>query len=408
MDTLRQDLRFAARLLWKDRTFAVTAIATLALCIGANAAIFTVVRSVLLRPLPYAEADRLILATDRFPGAGVDRAGTSVPNYLDGLTAIRAFESQALYQWAGFAVGEGSAAEGVTGMDVTPSFFKVLRTPVHRGRLFTEDDAQEGKNRVALLSFAYWQRAHAGNASIVGRDIRLNAERYTVVGVLPEGFAFLNPDIAVWTPLAFTTEQRSEDARYSQNHELIARLAPGATLAQAQQQVNALVKRNIENAGSLKSLLTNARYNTLLTPLEVDVVRQVRRTLHLLWGGVLFVLLIAAANITNLVLVRASGRMKELATRQALGAGRARMARQLLTETLLLTIVGGALGLGLGVWSLEGLSSLGLAELPRGHEYPNGLDGGGVHLRPCGAAGDHHQRGAAGAACRAQPQPRDA
>src|SRR5262245_4036475 len=138
MDTLRQDLRFTLRLLWKDRSFAATAILTLALCIGANTTIFTVVRSVLLRPLPYAESSRLVISYDSFPGAGAVRAATSVPNYLDRLTGVRAFESQALYQYGGFTVGQGTSAEGVGALRVTPSFFKVLRVPAHRGRLFTE------------------------------------------------------------------------------------------------------------------------------------------------------------------------------------------------------------------------------------------------------------------------------
>jgi predicted permease len=368
MDTLLQDLRFALRLLWKDRSFAATAILTLAICLGANAAIFTVVRSVLLRPLPYPEADRLVFAYDGFPGAGVDRAGTSVPNYLDRLTAVKAFESQALYQFGSFTTGQGASAESVASMGVTPSYFQVLRTPAYRGRLFTEENAREGYDRVVILSFGYWQRAFGSSDAAIGRDLRLNGERYSIIGVMPDGFQALYPWVQIWAPVTFSAEQRSEDARYSQNHDQIARLAPGATLAQAQQQIDALTRRNIENAGQLKELIVNSGYNTKLVPLEADIVRSVRRTLHLLWGGVLFVLLIAAANITNLVLVRASGRMKELATRHALGAGRGRVARQLLTETLLLTAIGSLLGLLLGWWALRWVSSLGLTDLPRGHE----------------------------------------
>jgi predicted permease len=368
MDTLRHDLRFALRLLWKDRAFAATALLTLALCIGANTAIFTVVRSVLLRPLPYPEAHRLVFAYDSFPGAGVERAGTSVPNYLDRLKAVTAFEAQALYTHNGFSVGQGAATEGITGLAVTPSFFRVLGVSPFRGRAFTEDEAVEGRARVAILSHAYWQRAYASRDSAIGQDIRLGGERYTIVGVMPEGFAFPGPYISILTPATFSAEQKSEDSRYSQNHEEVARLAPAATIAQAQQQIDALTRANVEAAGQLKPLLVNAGYRSRLVGLEADTVRSVRSVLHLLWGGVLFVLLIAAANITNLVLVRASGRMKELATRHALGAGRRRIARQLLTETLVLTVAGGILGLALGWWSLGGLTALGLDELPRGHE----------------------------------------
>ncbi len=229
MDTLRHDLRLALRLLWKDRGFAVTALLTLAICIGANTAIFTVVRSVLLRPLPYPDADRLVFSYDRFPGAGVERAGTSVPNYRDRLELVSAFESQALYQWTGYTVGQGESAEGVTALNVTPSFFDVLETSAHRGRTFTPEEAVAGRARVAILSFAYWQRAHAGSDAAIGRDIRLNGQNYAIVGVMPERFAFANADIALWTPVVFTDEERTEDARWSQNHEQIARLAPGAT-----------------------------------------------------------------------------------------------------------------------------------------------------------------------------------
>jgi predicted permease len=368
MDTLRQDLRFASRFLWKDRSFAATVILTLALCVGANTAIFSVVRSVLLRPLPYPESGQLVVAYDSFPGAGVERAGTSVPNYLDRQTSIRAFESQALYQSMGFTIGEGTSAEGVAGMAVTPSFFHVLRASPHRGRLFTEQEGIEGHARVAILSFGYWQRAFSGRDDAIGRDVRLNGERYAVVGVMPDRFTFLNPDVTIWVPTTFSAEQRAEESRYSQNHSSIARLATGQTIAQAQQQIDAQTTRNIATAGPLQTLLVNARYHSVLAPLEADVVRSVRGTLYLLWGGVLFVLLIAAANITNLVLVRASGRTKELATRHALGAGHGRMARQLLTETLLLSILGGLAGLALGGWSLGWLSALGLADLPRGRE----------------------------------------
>ena len=325
MDTLRQDLRFAFRLLWKDRAFALTTLLTLALCIGANTAIFTVVRSVLLRPLPYPEAGRLVSMYDSFPGAGVERAGTSVPNYFDRLPLTSLLESQALYQFGGFRVGEGASAEGVASMEVTPSFFRVLRTNAVRGRLFTEDEGQLGRHRVAVLSYTFAQRQPGGLDGIVGRDLRLNDELYTVVGVLPQDFTFFNPDLRVWVPLAFTDKQRSEEARHSQNHEEIGRLAPGATLTQAQARIDALNAVIVERAGPLKQALINAGYHTKLVPLEADVVRKVRASLQLLWGGVLFVLLIAAVNITNLSLVRASGRLKELATRHALGADRARV-----------------------------------------------------------------------------------
>ena len=368
MERLAQDLRFALRLFRKDRAFALTTILTLALCIGANTAIFTVVRSVLLRPLPYPESDRLVFLYESFPGAGVERAGTSVPNYFDRLTLTDVFESQALYQSGGFRVGQGAAAEGVASMNVTPSFFTVLKVQAARGRLFTEDEGTPGRNRVAVLSWAFARRQPGGVDGIVGRELLLNDDRYTVVGVMPETFTFLNPENRLWVPLAFTEAERADDRRYSQNHDEIARLAPGATLAQARPRIEAQTARNIEQAGPLKSALVNAGYRTEIGSFTADLVRNVRSALQMLWGGVACLLLIAAVNIANLSLARATGRMKEVATRHALGAARARVVRQLVTETTLLTFVGGALGLVLGFWSLGALTTLGLADIPRAHE----------------------------------------
>jgi predicted permease len=368
MDRLRQDLKFALRVFWKDRTFTLTTVLTLAVCIGANAGTFTIVRSVLLRPLPYPESNRLVSLYESFPGAGVERAGTAVPNYFDKLAFTDVFDSVALYQFAGAAVGEGATAEGVASIRVTPSFFKVLRANAVRGRLFTEEDGTPGKNRVVLLSYAFARRQPGGLDGIVGRQLRLDKTPYTVVGVLPETFKFMNPEIRVWTPLAFTAEERGDDRRYSQNHEEIARLAAGVTLEQVKARTDAFTARNIERAGPLKTALVNAGYDTRVVFLDADVVRNVRSSIQIMWLGVACLLLIAAVNITNLSLARASGRLKEVATRHALGAGRRRMIRQLVTETTVLTLLGGLLGLALGYWSLGTLSWLGLTEIPRADE----------------------------------------
>jgi predicted permease len=364
MDRLRQDIAFALRLLTKDRAFAITTILTLAVCLGANAAIFTVVRSVLLRPLPYPEAERLVFEYDAFPGAGVERAGTSIPNYYDRLAFTDAFESQALYQSSGARVGTGPGAEGVASMDVTPSFFRVLRTRALRGRLFTEDDGQTGRNQVVVLAADYAERM----PGVVGRQLRLNDQPCTVIGVAERGFLFLDPKIRLWMPLAFTPQQRGEDNRYSQNHQMIGRLAPGATVELAQARVDALNAQLLERAGSMRSILESAGYATKIVPLKADLVRNVAASLQLLWGGVLFVLLIAAVNITNLALVRANGRLREIATRHALGAGRSRVIRQLVTEATLLTLAGGALGFALASWGVEALTRSGFADLPRSAE----------------------------------------
>ena len=368
METLRQDVVYALRSLRRDRAFAAAVVLTLAVCLGANSAIFTVVQSVLLRPLPYPASERLVFMFDAFPGAGVERAGTSVPNYFDRVPLGDVFDSVALYQQGGFRVGKGAGAEGVASMSVTPSFFTVLRTTAVRGRVFTEEEATPGRDKVVVLSHAFAARQPGGIDAAVGRQLYLDDILHTVVGVAPPDFTFQNAEVRLWVPLAFTAEQRSEDARHSQNHDAIGRLASGATIEQAQARIDAMNAGIVERSGALRTALINAGYHTRVVAFDEDLVRNVQAALRLLWGGALFVVLIAAVNITNLSLVRASGRFKELATRTALGAGSGRVARQLVTEALVLTVAGGALGLLLGYWSLDALAWLGLSELPRAHE----------------------------------------
>ena len=373
MDVFRQDLLFALRVLRKDRAYAAAVILTLAICLGANTAIFTVVRSVLQRPLPYADSSRLVSTYDGFPGAGVERAGTSVPNYMDRRGMTDVFSGVALYQWWGFKFGQGTGTEQISSMNVTPSFFPVLGANAQRGRLLSEDEATPGKHKVAVLSHAFAAKQPAGIDGMVGRDIRLNDELYRVVGVLPPAFHFLSPEVAVFTPLAFRPEELGEDRRWSQNHEMIGRLAPGVSIQRAQARLDAQNQRYMERAGPLAPLLKDAGYHTALLSLEGDLVRNVRSALQMLWGGVVFVVLIAAVNIANLSLVRANGRMKELATRNAIGAGGRRIAKQLITEATLLTLIGAACGVGLGFLSLNAIEWIGFTDLPRAHEI--GLDG---------------------------------
>jgi predicted permease len=368
VETLRQDLIFALRLLRRDGAYTVTVVLTLAICLGANAAIFTVVRSVLFRPLPYPESHRLVVTYDSFAGAGVERAGTSVPNYMDRAALTHTFDSVALYRPRGLDAGDAGTVERLAAQQVTPSFFTVLRATPARGRFFSEAESQDGQGNVVVISHDYWTGKLGGREDVIGQDLRLNGRPYRIVGVTAQRFVFLDPEVKVWIPSTFTAEQKAEDARYSQDHDAIARLAQGASLQQAQTQADALTAANLERAGSLKPTLLNARYRTVVVPLEADVVRNVRSALRLLWGAALFVLLIAAVNVTNLALVRTGGRLKEIATRHAIGAGRTRVLRQLLTETTLLTALGGALGLVLASWALTGLSWIGLDDLPRGHE----------------------------------------
>ena len=373
MERLRQDVRFAVRLLLKDRAFTLTALVTLAICIGANATIFSVVSSVLLRPLAVPEPERLVLMHNSYPRAGVERASNGVPDYHDRLRELDAFEEQALYNTRGLTVGIEGDPQRLLGMVATPSLLRILEARPIQGRIFTEAEGEVGNDRKTVLTYGLWQRLYAGKSEAVGQELRINGQPYSIVGVLPAGFEFLNPEVELWIPAAFSAEEKSDDSRHSNNWSMVGRLRPGATAALAQQQVDALNARNMERFPHFKEILTNAGFHTVAVPLQEDMVRGIRNTLYLLWGGVLFLLLIGVVNLANLALVRSSGRVRELATRQALGADLGRLTRQLLTETVLLTVLGGALGLAAGYWGVTALSELGLERLPRGSEVR--LDG---------------------------------
>ncbi len=370
MDRLFQDLRFAVRLFFKDRVFTLTTAATVALCVAANTAIFAIVNSVLLKPLPFPEPGRILTIFNAYPGAGVHRASNGVPDYYDRLRDASAFLEVAMYRTAGVTVGgqEQGEAQRISSMPVTPSFFRLLGAGVLRGRTFTEEDAEIGKERKVILSYGLWQRVFGASDDAIGRDLRINGNPYTVVGVMPQGWHFIDPEIELWTPAAFTAEQRSDAGRHSNNWQQIGRLRPGATLQQAQSQIDAINARNLERLPELKQVLINAGFNTQVKSFQDDLVEGSRRTLYLLWSGALFVLVIGCVNVANLVSVRASTRLREMATRHALGASTQRLSRQMLTETIVLAIVGGAFGIALGRWALTAVTLLGFDELPRGSE----------------------------------------
>ncbi|HEY2431875.1 MAG TPA: ABC transporter permease [Vicinamibacterales bacterium] len=362
------DLRFAARLLWKDRGFTATAMATLAVCIGANAAIFAVVNAVLLQPLPVPHAEQLVHMSNEYPGAGVvdGHGSTGVPDYYDRLRETDVFQEQALYNSRGVTLSGNGEAQRIVAMAATPSLLRMLQVQPVRGRAFSDAEGEIGKTSSVVLTYAAWQQWFAGQDAALGQTLRLNGQPYTIVGVLPRGFGFLEPDVKIWIPVAFTADEKSDESRHSNNWTYIARLKPGATLEQARQQIDALNARNLDRFPQLKQILINAGFHTMVVPLQGFLVRDLRSTLYLLWGGVVFVLLVGAVNVTNLTLVRSSARMKELATRHALGAGLGRIARQLLTETLLLALAGAAAGLALGWAGVRALALLSLDATPQG------------------------------------------
>src|SRR4051812_18767348 len=242
------DLRFAARMLLKQRGFATTAILTLAVCIGANAAIFAVVNSVLLQPLPVPHAEQLVHMYNAYPGAGLadGRGSTGVPDYYDRLRETDVFQEQALYNTRGMTLSGSGEAQRIRSMSATPSMLRLLQVQPVRGRIFTEEEGEIGKTNKVILTYASWQQWFGGQDSAIGSDLRLNGQPFTVVGVLPRGFSFLDPDVRVWTPVAFSAPEKSDESRHSNNWSYIGRLKPGATLEQARQQINALNTRNLD------------------------------------------------------------------------------------------------------------------------------------------------------------------
>jgi predicted permease len=373
-------LRHTLRLLLKDRSFTVTVLLTLALCIGANTAIFSVVRSVLLKPLPVPEADRLVLVYNSYPNAGAERAGAAVPDYFDRLRDVKALDVQTMFRRTGVTLGADGGAERLTAVAATASFYRMTQAKPLVGAIFNDGDGDDGVARRVLLGHAIWQRKFSGDTAIVGREIRLNGEAHVVAGVLPASFTFMRNDVDVWLPTRFTPRDKSDDARHNNNWQFVGRLAPGASINQVQQQLDALQAANDERFPNLKQILKDAGYRTVSVGFQDDLVRDLRPVLYLLWGGVLVVLLIGCVNIANLVMVRASGRAREMATRHAIGATMGRLSAQLLSETVLLAVAGGALGVLLGWWALSAVPLLGLDEIPRGHEIQLDLVSVGVAL----------------------------
>jgi predicted permease len=369
MKTVVTDLRVGLRHLWRDKVFTATAVLTLAVCIGANAALFSVVRGVLLKPLAMPDADRVVIAGNMYPGAGVhEPIGAAVPDYFDRLRDVTVFAEQALLRRDDRSVDEGGTPVRVEAMTVTPSFFRVAGVKPQVGRTFNEQESELGNEFVVVLSDSFWRSRFAGEPSAVGRELRLDGRAYTVVGVMPPRFRPTDDDVELWTPMTFTAEQTSDNSRHSNNAAYIARLKPGATLQQAQAQIDALNAANLDRFPQFKDVIVNAGFRTVVNRLQDQMVKDVRATLYLMWGGSLFVLLIGCVNIANLALVRTRSRLKELATRLALGAGRWQIARQLAVEHLLLAAAAAIAGIAIGNGALLSMNAISLQELPRAED----------------------------------------
>lgn len=361
------DLRYAVRQLAKAPGFTAVAVLTLALCIGANSAVFSVIRAILLKPFPWPHSEQLVLIHNTYPLMGLERAGSSIPDYLDRRQGVASLQESALVTGISLNLALAGAPERIEGRRVTPSLFPLLQVPPALGRTFTEEDARVGAPRTVVLSDSLWRNRFGADPGIVGRDIRMNGEPYTVTGVMPPGFYFPTPRVQLWVPFVFTDQQRSDEERGHEYSTLIARLKPGATIAQAQREVEAIHRANLERRPEAKAFVESSGFNGLVLDYLGENVREVKAMLWLVQAGVVAALLIGCANVASLLLARASARERELAIRAALGASRGRIMRQLLLESLLLFLLGGLLGLVVALWGVSALNGLGVGNLPRGY-----------------------------------------
>lgn len=366
MGTLMQDVRYGLRMLAKSPGFTLIAVLTLALGIGANSAMFSVLDAVLLRPLPYPQPGQLMQVYMRFTGIGIpnDENAVSAPEFRDVSELSHSFSAVAAYNTGGYNLSMDGAAQRVTGASVSPSFFPMLGTQPALGRLFRPDEAKPGHDGVLLLANGIWKRKFGGNPAIVGRVVQADGKAYVVIGVLPAGFYFPDQsDVEIWTPLAFTPDDLSPDSRGNHGLNMLARLKPGVSLEQARAEMDGVSQRIIEQ--NPKYPYRTFNFKVLLTPLLEDTVGDVRAALWILLGAVGFVLLIACANIATLFLIRASAREKETAIRLALGATTGRLLRQWVTEGLLVGLLGGLAGLCVVPWALSVLAALASSSVPR-------------------------------------------
>lgn len=359
------DLKFAVRQLGKAPGFAAIAILTLALCIGANSAIFSVVHAILLKPYPWPNSDRLVYVYNTYPLMGLPNAGTSIPDYLDRRADVSGFADSAMYYNASYNLGGASEPERVIGMCVTPSLFSTLQTGAALGRVFTEEEGKPGGPHLVVLSYALWKNRFGGDPGIIGTDIRLASTPVTVIGVMPEHFYYPNPRVQVWVPFWFTAKQRSDDERGNEYSTMIARLKPGVTLAEVQRDLDLIQARNAQRLPGEAPFWKTSGFGGRAKGFLEQNVANIRGMLWLVQAGVAAALLIGCANVASLLLARAVARERELAIRAALGAGRGRLVRLLLTESLVLFLAGGALGLLVALWGVSALTSVGLSTLPR-------------------------------------------
>jgi putative ABC transport system permease protein len=356
LERAAQDARFAVRLLRKSPAFTVTTVAVLALGIGATTAIFSIVNSVLLRPLPFADPGRLVMVWEKQPYGRTNVIQTQ--NFLDWRARNRSFSQIAcMYAFSMNLSGDGEPVQ-VPGMRVSAGFFEILGTPPMLGRTIATSDDVPGAARVTVLNYGLWQRRFGGRMDVLGRKISLEGADTEIIGVMPPGFSFPTTGADLYVPMRINPAQAARDGR---NYQAVARLKPGVTLVQAQHDMEALAAQTARERPQM-----NTNWSALVVPLMEQTVGASRQTLEVLLAAVGFVLLIACANVSNLLLMRAAGRQREMSVRVALGAGRWRLLHQTAMESLLLAISGGFLGYLLAYWCVPAIVKM----LPAGYPLP--------------------------------------
>jgi putative ABC transport system permease protein len=369
---MMSDVRFALRQLAKTPGFTCVAVLTLALCIGANSAIFSVIDAILLKPYPWPGSERLVYANNTYPLMGLKDAGVSIPDYLDRRDGVKGFADSAAYTGKSLNLSGEAQPQMIIGLSATPSLFTTLESSAALGRVFNEDDAKVDAPQTIVLSHGLWKSNFGSDPTVVGRVIRIDDRPVTVIGVMPDSFYFPTPKVQAWTPFAFTPAQRSDAQRGTEFSTMIARLRPGATVASVQRELDQIQARNAERFPGARDFWKTSGFAGHAVGFLEKNVANVTRMLWLVQAGVAAALLIGCANVAGLLLARSVGRERELAIRTALGASRARMIRLLLTESVLLFLAGGLLGLVVALWSIGALQRVGLSDLPRG--FSVGLD----------------------------------